>query len=117
MTTIAATSRTTYFLEENATILGIFPVPTEVKNIRMDYIKSPTDLSSADDEPFDGITKFDALHQAIVDGAVWLLLETIDGAESTAQLYQRRYNRWITESRQYSVEQMDRPMQLIGSRF
>lgn len=111
------TVATTYHLEENATILSIFPVPTEVKNIRMDYIKSPTDLSSTSDEPFDGITKFDALHMAIVDGAIWMLLETIDGAEGKAQLYQAKYNRWLTESRQYSVEQMDRPSQIVGDSF
>lgn len=112
---------TRWFLELDAGILGLYPNPSEVKTIRMEYIKAPTDMSVAADEPFelasnDGATRNDRFHIALAYFAIAKILKS-QGFMNEARFYDQEYNKLLTQTRDLSTTQLDVPMQTIGGDF
>ena len=63
-----------YWFEKDAQIIGLNGTGGADKTLRVYFARSATALSSATDEPFDGITRFDRFHDAIVAGSVAKIL-------------------------------------------
>ena len=110
------TDTTRYWLEKDSQIIGLDGGAGSNKTLRVFFVRSATALSSASDEPFDGITRFDRFHQAIVAGAVAKILRR-SGQPQRASVYQKEFDDAMHEAKVYSADSMDGVESIIGVSF
>ena len=102
-----------YWLEKDATIIAIDGTTPANGTIRVYYTKVANTLSSSTDEPFDGITRFDRFHDAIVSGAVAKILLRA-GAQKQSLMYQQEFDKQVSNARKLAQSQLDSPIAVIG---
>ena len=107
---------TRYWLEKDSQIIGIKDGPGADKTLRVFFVRSATALSAASDEPFDGITRFDRFHDAIVAGAVAKILRR-SSEPAKASVYQREFDDAMSEAKVYASDSMDGATSIIGAAF
>jgi len=103
---------TRYWLERDGQVIGINNTPAAGKTLRVYYIKNPETLQAGEDEPFDGIVKFERFHDAIVSGTVAKILTRL--GEQRAFVYQREFDSAVSGARKLSQSQLDAPIAVIG---
>jgi len=97
---------THYFLNfSSRTLLGLYPVPgssSDVDQIRVEYYAQATDLTSASDHPFGGITELIPYHYMLAFYAAFRL-SALDGRSDLAGLYRLEFYEAVVRMRREGV--------------
>ena len=86
--------------------IGLYPNPDSAETITLEYIYSPTDLSTSTDIPFDSVTYLYDYHNLIVFGVLYdCFLE--DGNEAMFQEHKKNYQQGMEDLRRQMLSKPD----------